>query len=82
MLVALVRNGILAAGIATLLWAILCRLAAQTDCLSCHGDASMQDAAGHSVAVDGKIFSDSIHGSLKCNDCHTSIKEYPHPDQK
>lgn len=53
---------------------------AQTDCLACHGDKSMQDAAGHSIAVDGSKFSSSIHGSLKCNDCHSDIKEYPHPD--
>ncbi len=53
----------------------------QTDCLSCHGDSSMQDAAGHSIAVDGKVFSASIHGSLKCNDCHSEIREYPHPEK-
>jgi predicted CXXCH cytochrome family protein len=41
----------------------------------------MQDSNGHSIAVDGKTFADSIHGSMKCNDCHTTIKEYPHPDQ-
>ena len=55
-------------------------LVAQTDCLSCHGDKTMQDANGHSIAVDGKTFSASIHGSLQCNDCHADIKEYPHPD--
>jgi predicted CXXCH cytochrome family protein len=78
---ALVRAGVFAAGITALLWAAPGRLHAQTDCLSCHGDASMQDASGHSVAVDGKTFGESIHGSLKCNDCHTNIKEYPHPEQ-
>jgi predicted CXXCH cytochrome family protein len=31
--------------------------------------------------VDAQKFGTSIHGSQKCNDCHTSIKEYPHPDQ-
>ena len=54
---------------------------AQTDCLACHGDASMQDASGKSVAMDGHTFGESIHGSLKCGDCHATIKEYPHPDQ-
>ena len=57
------------------------RHCAQTDCLACHGDKTMQDANGHSIAVDGKKFSASIHGSMKCNDCHADIKEYPHPDQ-
>lgn len=56
------------------------RLSAQTDCLSCHADKSMTDAAGHSIAVDGDKFSASIHGSLQCNNCHADIKEYPHPD--
>ncbi|MGA2888340.1 MAG: cytochrome c3 family protein [Terracidiphilus sp.] len=54
---------------------------AETDCLSCHGDASMQDASGHSVGVDAGKFGASLHGSLKCVDCHTTIKDYPHPDQ-
>jgi predicted CXXCH cytochrome family protein len=55
-------------------------LVAQTDCLSCHGDKTMQDANGHSIAVDGQKFGASIHGSLQCNACHADIKEYPHPD--
>lgn len=65
--------------------ALLCvsgsaRLGAQSECLACHGDKTMQDAAGHSLAVDGEKFGASIHGSLKCNDCHADIKAYPHPD--
>src|ERR1035441_7796535 len=31
-------------------------LDAQTDCLSCHADASLQDASGHSVGVDAPKF--------------------------
>jgi predicted CXXCH cytochrome family protein len=54
---------------------------AETDCLSCHGDKSLQDAAGHYVGVDAAVFGGSLHGSLKCGDCHTTIKDYPHPDQ-
>jgi predicted CXXCH cytochrome family protein len=57
------------------------RSTAETECLSCHGDASLQDASGKSVGVDAHTFGASIHGSLKCVDCHTTIKEYPHPDQ-
>jgi hypothetical protein len=53
---------------------------AQTDCLACHGDKSLQDAAGHSVGVDAGVFGASLHGSMKCGDCHTTIKDYPHPD--
>jgi len=54
---------------------------ANSDCLTCHAEAGMQDAAGHSVSVDAHKFGASIHGILKCGDCHSSIKEYPHPDQ-
>ena len=77
-----VRSGVLAAVVAMLLLATgSSGLHAQTDCLACHSDQSLQDAAGHSVTVDGKKFADSIHGSLKCGDCHINIKEYPHPEQ-
>ena len=51
------------------------------ECLTCHSDASMQNAAGHSISVDGKTFSASIHGSLECSNCHADIKGYPHPDK-
>ena len=40
----------------------------------------MQDASGHSISVDGKTFSASVHGSIQCGDCHADIKGYPHPD--
>lgn len=63
------------------LWMSAPALRAQTDCLSCHGDKTMQDSNGHSVGVDADAFHASIHGSLSCTDCHTSIKEFPHPDQ-
>ncbi len=54
---------------------------ANSDCLACHADASVQDASGHSVSVNEHTFDASLHGSLRCVDCHTTIKEYPHPDQ-
>ncbi len=57
------------------------RALAQDDCLACHSDKDMKDAAGHSLAVDGSKFGSSIHGSLKCSDCHVDIKTYPHPDK-
>ncbi|HEV2134944.1 MAG TPA: cytochrome c3 family protein [Terracidiphilus sp.] len=53
---------------------------AQTECLACHSDKGMTDAAGHSISVDGQTFSASVHGSLQCNNCHTDIKGFPHPD--
>jgi len=54
---------------------------AQADCLSCHGDAGMQDGTGHSISVDAQKFHSSIHGSLECANCHADIKEYPHPEK-
>ena len=55
---------------------------AETDCIACHGNTSLQDASGKTIAgVDTGVFHASLHGSLKCGDCHTTIKDYPHPDQ-
>lgn len=68
----IVASALLLAGPARLLHA-------QTDCLACHGDPSMQDASGKSIGVSADKFHASIHGSLKCNDCHTNVKGYPHP---
>ena len=67
-----------AAGV-VLLAALTPRAMRAQDCLTCHGDGSMTDAAGHSIAVDGKKFGDSIHGSLQCTSCHADIQGYPHP---
>jgi predicted CXXCH cytochrome family protein len=54
---------------------------ANSDCLTCHADAGMQDASGKSISVDEHKFGSSIHGSLQCANCHEAIKGYPHPDK-
>jgi len=54
-------------------------LRADTDCLACHGDKDLKDAAGHSLFVDAARQKAGVHGGLACGDCHTNIKEYPHP---
>jgi len=74
------RLGVLAACLAALLLTLSLHLQAQTDCLACHADTSMQDSAGHNIGVDAGKFGSSIHGGLKCSDCHADIKEYPHPE--
>ncbi len=51
------------------------------ECLTCHADPTMQDAAGHSISVDGSKFHSSIHGSFECSNCHVNIKGYPHPEK-
>ena len=55
-------------------------LHADTDCLSCHADPTLQDANGKNIGVSADKFHASIHGSLKCSDCHKDIHDYPHPE--
>lgn len=75
------RKGALATALAALALFVAPKIArAQTDCLACHSDKGMTDAAGHSISVDGQTFAASIHGSLQCGNCHTDIKGFPHPD--
>ncbi len=54
-------------------------LHAQSDCLSCHGTSGMTDSSGRSISIDGDKYHASIHGTLRCTDCHTKVKGYPHP---
>jgi hypothetical protein len=75
-----IRSNTLLATCAILLLAASPGLRAQTDCLSCHSDVTMQDAAGHNVGVNADTFHSSVHGTLDCSACHTSITAYPHPD--
>jgi cytochrome b subunit of formate dehydrogenase len=49
-----------------------------SDCLTCHGDASMTDSDGHSIAVDASKFKHSVHGTFSCVDCHTDVKSLAH----
>ncbi len=53
--------------------------AADQECLACHGEAGMKSDAGKSISVDPAKHAASAHGVLGCKDCHTSIKEFPHP---
>ena len=48
-------------------------------CLACHGQAGMKSEAGRSISIDPGKHSASAHGILGCRDCHTSIKDFPHP---
>jgi formate dehydrogenase gamma subunit len=48
-------------------------------CLACHGEAGMKSEKGKSISIDPAKHADSVHGILGCTDCHTSIKEFPHP---
>jgi cytochrome b subunit of formate dehydrogenase len=53
--------------------------AADEECLACHGQAGMKSDAGKSISIDPARHAASAHGVLGCRDCHTSIKDFPHP---
>src|SRR5208282_2804241 len=53
--------------------------AADQECLACHGQAGMKSDAGRSISIDPAKHEASAHAVLSCKDCHTSIKEFPHP---
>jgi formate dehydrogenase gamma subunit len=48
-------------------------------CLACHGQAGMKSDSGKSISIDSARQAESVHGILSCRECHTSIKDYPHP---
>src|ERR1035441_9115547 len=48
-------------------------------CLTCHGQAGMKSDAAKSISIDPAKHTASAHAILGCKDCHTSIKEFPHP---
>jgi formate dehydrogenase gamma subunit len=49
------------------------------ECLACHGQPGMKSEKGKNLSVDPAKHAASSHGILGCKDCHTSIREYPHP---
>ena len=53
--------------------------AADQECLACHGQAGMKSDSGKDIAIDATEHAASAHAILGCKDCHTSIKEFPHP---
>ncbi len=48
-------------------------------CLACHGQAGMTSGTGKNISIDPAKHAASVHGTLGCTDCHTTIKDYPHP---
>ncbi len=51
------------------------------DCLACHGQPGMKSDAGKSISIDPGKHAASAHGVLSCKDCHTDIKDFPHPSK-
>ena len=48
-------------------------------CLACHGQSGMTSGSGKSISIDPVKHAASVHGILGCQDCHATIKDYPHP---
>ncbi len=53
--------------------------AADQECLACHGEAGMKSGAGKNISINPAKHAASAHAILGCKDCHTAIKEFPHP---
>lgn len=48
-------------------------------CLACHGQAGFKSDSGKDIFVDPAKHAVGAHSVLGCQDCHTAIKEFPHP---
>ena len=48
-------------------------------CLACHGQAGMKSEKGADISIRPEKHDASVHGILGCRDCHTAIKDFPHP---
>ncbi len=48
-------------------------------CVACHGAAGMKSGKGQNISINPSKHAASAHGVLGCQDCHTSIKDFPHP---
>ena len=84
------RNGIFCAFLIALAWVLAPTLATAKPrsahplkqdeaCLACHGTAGMKSDKGEDISINPAKHAASAHGILGCQDCHTSIKDFPHP---
>jgi formate dehydrogenase gamma subunit len=48
-------------------------------CLACHGQSGMKSEKGADISIRPEKHAASVHGILGCKDCHTAIKDFPHP---
>ncbi len=48
-------------------------------CLACHGTAGMKSGSGKNISINPSKHAASAHAVLGCQDCHTAIKDFPHP---
>jgi cytochrome b subunit of formate dehydrogenase len=48
-------------------------------CLACHGQSGMKSEKGKDISIPAEKHAASVHGILGCTNCHTTIKDFPHP---
>ena len=48
-------------------------------CLACHGQPDFKSEKGKDLSIHSEKHAASVHGILACTDCHTKIKDFPHP---
>jgi hypothetical protein len=48
-------------------------------CLACHGTAGMKSDKGKDIYINPAKHAVSAHAILGCQDCHSAIKDLPHP---
>lgn len=53
---------------------------ADSECLICHGQKDLQSAAGKSAYVNETTHQSGAHAKLRCTECHSDIREFPHPE--
>lgn len=53
--------------------------AADQGCLACHGQGGMKSDKGKDIYVNPSKHAAGAHAILGCQDCHASIKDFPHP---
>jgi cytochrome b subunit of formate dehydrogenase len=51
-------------------------------CQSCHDDSGIKDKGGHSLNVDGEVFTASAHRKVACVECHKDAQDVRHPRQE
>jgi cytochrome b subunit of formate dehydrogenase len=59
------------------------RIISNERCLTCHGDEKVKtdvrdDGTPVKIFVHRKEIEGSVHGELRCNDCHSTIERVPH----
>jgi cytochrome c553 len=56
------------------------------NCALCHKYSGLgridENEKKHLYYVNEELYQQSVHGKIRCRECHTDIEEYPHPNPK